>query len=239
VEWIAGSSDNTFKANTQTSYVVPLQAELFDEQHKPLAVQNLVDNVASHGYKLTTGFIGTPYINLVLSKEGYDTVAYKLFEQRGYPSWLYPVLQGATTMWERWNSYTIRQGFGPVDMNSFNHYSFGAIEEWMFSYMLGIRPVESDPGYHSFVLSPRVGGSFTFVRGHFDSVYGRIESAWQITEEGTRFDFTVPANTRALLTLPVSDDSKVDVLHGAEYAVEGTRPGSYELPSGKYSILVL
>ncbi len=239
VEWIAGSSDNTFKANTQTSYVVPLQAELFDEQHKPLAVQNLVDNVASHGYKLTTGFIGTPYLNLVLSENGYDTVAYKLFEQRGFPSWLYPVLQGATTMWERWNSYTIRQGFGPVDMNSFNHYSFGAIEEWMFSCMLGIRPFESDPGYHSFELSPRVGGSFTFVRGHFDSVYGRIESAWQITEDGTRFDFTVPANTRARLMLPVSEDSHVEVLCGEGYAVEGPRPGSYELPSGKYSFLVL
>ena len=124
-------------------------------------------------------------------------------------------------------------------MNSFNHYSFGAIEEWMFSCMLGIRPVESDPGYHSFELSPRVGGSFTFVRGHFDSVYGRIESAWQITEEGTRFDFTVPANTRALLTLPVSEDSRVEVLCGEGYAVEGPRPGSYELPSGKYSFLVL
>ena len=237
-EWIAGGSDNTFKANTQTSYVVPLQAELFDEQHKPLAVQNLVDNVASHGYKLTTGFIGTPYINLVLSKNGYDAVAYKLFEQREYPSWLYPVLQGATTMWERWNSYTIKQGFGPVDMNSFNHYSFGAIEEWMFSYMLGIRPVETDPGYHSFELAPRVGGSFDFARGHYDSVYGRIESAWEQTDDGLVFDFKVPANTKALLTLPLSEDSEITVLRGAEYAVAGDRPGRYELPSGTYRFLV-
>ena len=239
-EWIAGGSGESgkFKANTQTSYVVPLQAELFDDQHKPLAVQNLVDNVAKHGYTLTTGFIGTPYINLVLSKNGYDNVAYKLFEQHNFPSWLYPVLQGATTMWERWNSYTIRQGFGPVDMNSFNHYSFGAIQEWMFSYMLGIKPIESDPGYHSFALSPRVGGSFSYVRGHFDSVYGRIESAWQMTEDGIRFDFTVPANTRAMLTLPVSDDSAVEVVSGADYAVEGATPGSYELPSGKYTFIV-
>lgn len=238
-EWIAGGADASFKANTQTSYVVPLQADLFDETHKPLAVQNLVENVAAHGYTLTTGFIGTPYLNLVLSRNGFDAVAYRLFEQRAYPSWLYPVLQGATTMWERWNSYTIRQGFGPVDMNSFNHYSFGSIEEWMFSYMLGLQPEENDPGYHRFLLAPRVGGSFEFVRGHYDSVYGRIESAWRRLADGAvRFDFTVPANTEARLELPVREDSVVAVELGADYAVAGDRPGHYALPSGKYRFIV-
>ena len=240
-EWIAGGSGESgkFRANTQTSYVVPLQAELFDEQHKPQAVQNLVENVAAHDYTLTTGFIGTPYLNLVLSKNGYDEVAYKLFEQRGFPSWLYPVLQGATTMWERWNSYTIKQGFGPVDMNSFNHYSFGAIEEWMFSYMLGIQPVESDPGYHSFVLAPRVGGSFSYVKGHYDSVYGRIESGWKRLEDGgVQFDFAIPANTVASLFLPVGDDAAVKILRGSEYAAEGDAPGCYTLPSGRYRFII-
>lgn len=238
-EWIAGGADASFKANTQTSYVVPLQADLFDESHKALAVQNLVGNVASHGYKLTTGFIGTPYLNLVLSRNGYDEVAYKLFEQRDFPSWLYPVLQGATTMWERWNSYTIRQGFGPVDMNSFNHYSFGAIEEWMFSYMLGIQPVETDPGYHSFILAPRVGGSFSYVKGHYDSVYGRIESGWQRQDDGSvRFDFTVPANTHALLTLPLTDGSEYEITAGTAHAIPADLPGHYTLPSGKYTFVV-
>ena len=240
-EWIAGGSDASFKSNTQTSYVVPLQADLFDASHKALAVQNLVDNIAAHGYTLTTGFIGTPYLNLVLSENGYDAVAYKLFEQRSYPSWLYPVLQGATTMWERWNSYTIKRGFGPVDMNSFNHYSFGAIQEWMFSYMLGIRPVESDPGYHSFVLEPRPGGSFDFVRGHYDSVYGRIESGWKILDDGSvQYDFTVPANTTASLRLQADEDSEVEVVLGSAYAVaaeEGTA-FCYELPSGRYRFIV-
>jgi len=239
-EWIAGGADASFKANTQTSYVVPLQAELFDDGHKPLALQHLVGNVAEHGFTLTTGFIGTPYINLVLSKNGFDEVAYRLFEQRNYPSWLYPVLQGATTMWERWNSYTIKRGFGPVDMNSFNHYSFGAIEEWMFSYMLGIQPVENDPGYHSFLLTPRVGGSFGFVRGHYDSVYGRIESQWRRIDggEGVEFRFTVPANTTAQLQLPVADGKTVEVTHGADYAEVLDTPGSYRLPSGRYSFVV-
>ena len=241
-EWIAGGADASFKANTQTSYVVPLQADLFDASHKALAVQNLVGNVAAHGYTLTTGFIGTPYLNLVLSQNGYDTVAYELFEQRNYPSWLYPVLQGATTMWERWNSYTIKRGFGPVDMNSFNHYSFGATEEWMFSYMLGIQPVEDDPGYHHIVLAPRVGGSFSFVRGHYDSVYGRIESAWAWQDDGSlHFDFTVPANTFASLTLPLEEeDATVEVVLGAEHAeAVGDQPGRrYELPSGRYRFVV-
>ena len=240
-EWIAGGSDASFKANTQTSYVVPLQADLFDPAHKALAIQNLVGNLAEHGYTLTTGFIGTPYLNLVLSRNGYDAVAYKLFEQRAYPSWLYPVLQGATTMWERWNSYTIKRGFGPVEMNSFNHYAFGAIEEWMFSYMLGIQPVEDDPAYHSFTLSPRVGGSFSFVRGHYDSVYGRIESAWEILDDGSvQFDFTVPANTTAELQLPMEDASGVEVVLGAAYAraSDTGAAGRYQLPSGKYRFIV-
>ena len=239
-EWIAGGSGESgkFRANTQTSYVVPLQAELFDAQNQPLAVRNLVDNVAAHDYTLTTGFIGTPYLNLVLSKNGHDDVAYKLFEQRNFPSWLYPVLQGATTMWERWNSYTIKQGFGPVDMNSFNHYSFGAIQEWMFSYMLGIQPVESDPGYHRIVLAPRPGGSFSYAKGHYDSVYGRIESGWQRTEEGTVFDFTVPANTEASLQLPVQDGNSVSIALGDRFAVAQDAPGAYRLPSGQYRFVV-
>ena len=235
-EWIAGGADASFTANTQTSYVVPLQADLFDAQHKALALQNLVDNVARHDYTLTTGFIGTPYLNLVLSRNGFDNVAYKLFEQRNYPSWLYPVLQGATTMWERWNSYTIKQGFGPVDMNSFNHYSFGAIEEWMFSYMLGIQPLENDPGYHTFVLTPRPGGSFEFAKGWYDSVYGRIESCWLRQDDGSvQFDFAVPANTTARLTLPVSEESEIEITLGEEYAKAGDQSGRYDLPSGKYT----
>ena len=239
-EWIAGGADASFTANTQTSYVVPLQAELFDEQHEDLAVEHLVENVAAHDYTLTTGFIGTPYLNLVLSKHGCDDVAYRLFEQRNYPSWLYPVLQGATTIWERWNSYTIKRGFGMVDMNSFNHYSFGAIEEWMFSYMLGIQPVEEDPGYHTFILTPRPGGTFTYAKGWYDSVYGRIESGWRWLDnaDGVEYTFVVPANTTAQLQLPCSEGVFVEPGLGAEYARPLDAPGRYELPSGRYTFTV-
>ena len=238
-EWIAGGADASFTANTQTSYVVPLQAELFNEKNEDRAVAHLVENVAAHGYTLTTGFIGTPYLNLVLSKHDCDEVAYRLFEQRAYPSWLYPVLQGATTIWERWNSYTIKRGFGMVDMNSFNHYSFGAIEEWMFSYMLGIQPDEKDPGYHSIVLTPRPGGTFTYAKGWYDSVYGRIESGWRrIDGDGVEYSFVVPANTTALLQLPCAEGGSVQPGEGAKYARPLDAPGHYDLPSGRYTFTV-
>jgi alpha-L-rhamnosidase len=202
--------------NTQTSYIVPLQADLFDEKNKPLALKNLVQNIREHGSTLTTGFIGTPYLNLVLSAGGEDEMAYTLFEQEAYPSWLYPVLQGGTTMWERWNSYTIENGFGPVEMNSFNHYAYGAIGEWMFSYSLGIRPDTGRPGYKHFIVDPRIGGEMTFANGYFESPYGQISSGWEKTAAGYIYRVTVPGNTTASLTLHASDISKVTVLKGAE-----------------------
>lgn len=163
--WPGTAATEAKIVDTQTSYVVPLQFDLFNEKNKPLAIRHLVENIKKHNYTLTTGFIGTPYLNLVLSDNGYDDVAYKLFEQTAYPSWLYPVLQGATTIWERWNSYTLVNGFGPVDMNSFNHYSYGAIEEWMIAYTLGIQRDEEQPAYKHIILQPRIGGTFSFIRG--------------------------------------------------------------------------
>ena len=105
--------------------------------------------------------------------------------------------------------------------------------------MLGIQPVESDPGYHVFVLAPRPGGSFSFVKGHFDSVYGRIESGWELLDDGAvRYEFTVPANTSAVVDLSVPEDATVTVKEGADYAVAGDKPGHFEIPSGKYTFVV-
>lgn len=202
--------------NTQTSYVVPLQADLFDEKVKAKAVANLVKNIEEHGNTLTTGFIGTPYLNLVLSENGRDDVAYTLFEQEQYPSWLYPVLQGATTMWERWNSYTIENGFGPVDMNSFNHYAYGAIGEWIFSHSLGIQRDEDRPGYKHIILQPKVGGEMSFAKGGFETPYGDVRSGWEKTADGYIYRVTVPANTTASLNLQAESIDDVSVLKGAE-----------------------
>lgn len=202
--------------DTQTSYALPLRFNLFDDSVKDKAVANLVKNIEDHGNTLTTGFIGTPYLNIALSENGRDDVAYTLFEQTKYPSWLYPVLQGATTMWERWNSYTIENGFGPVEMNSYNHYAYGAIGEWMFSHSLGIQRDEDKPAYKHIILQPKVGGSLSFANGHFESPYGVITSGWEKTANGYIYRVTVPANTTASLTLQASAIANVKVLKGAE-----------------------
>lgn len=202
--------------DTQTSYALPLRFGLFDDKVKDKAVDNLVKNIEDHGNTLTTGFIGTPYLNIALSENGRDDVAYTLFEQEKYPSWLYPILQGATTMWERWNSYTIENGFGPVDMNSFNHYAYGAIGEWMFSHSLGIQRDEDRPAYKHIMLQPKVGGELNFANGYFESPYGEIRSGWKKTADGYIYSVTVPANTTASLTLQASAISKVKVLKGEE-----------------------
>ena len=214
--------------DTQTSYIVPLQADLFNEKNKLLAINNLVKNIENHKNTLTTGFIGTPYLNLVLSNNGRDDMAYRLFEQTAYPSWLYPVSQGATTMWERWNSYTIENGFGPVDMNSFNHYAYGAIGEWMFSHSLGIQRDENNPGYKHIILQPKVSGEMTSASGFFESPYGKISSGWKKnTSGGYIYSVTIPANTTASLTLATPDVKNVSVLKGKE----GVAP--LQLSSGK------
>ena len=188
-------------SGTQTSYVVPLMFDLFDQKNKPLAIRHLLDEIEKTDYTLTTGFIGTPYLNLVLSANGYPEAAWKLFEQTAYPSWLYPVLQGATTIWERWNSYTIANGFGPVSMNSFNHYSYGAIEDWMMSCALGIERDETAPGYKHFFLQPSLGGTLQYARGSFESPYGRIEAGWKKSGKGYVYEVTVPANSTATLRI--------------------------------------
>ena len=226
------------EVDTQTSYALPLRFGLFDDSVKDKAVQHLVDDIEEHGNTLTTGFIGTPYLNIALSENGRDDVAYTLFEQEKYPSWLYPVLQGATTMWERWNSYTIENGFGPVDMNSFNHYAYGAIGEWMYSHAIGIQRDEDRPAYKHIILQPKVGGEMSFAKGSFESPYGVITSGWEKTARGYVYRVTVPANTTASLTLQAPSVSAVKVLRGAEgvgpfRSLEGRvmaelRSGSYE-----------
>lgn len=201
--------------DTQTSYALPLRFGIVDEGIKDRFVSNLVSNIEKHGNTLTTGFIGTPYLNLALSEGGRDDVAYTLFEQTQYPSWLYPVLQGATTMWERWNSYTIENGFGPVDMNSFNHYAYGAIGEWIYSHLLGIQRDEDHPAYKHIILQPKVGGTLKYAEGSFESPYGVIRSGWRKTADGYTYSVTVPANTTASLTLQADGIAAVKVLEGS------------------------
>ena len=201
--------------DTQTSYILPLVFDLVGEDKKSLLAQNLAealvrDNRTDKGkwcppYSLMTGFIGTAWISKALSDNEYVEMAYKLLQQTAYPSWLYSVEQGATTIWERVNSYTHIDGFGGNNrMNSFNHYSFGAVGAWMYDHSLGIRRDEASPAFKHFLLKPEVDptGEMTYAKGYYDSMYGRIESSWSVNGSSVNYHFNIPANISATLLLP-------------------------------------
>ena len=163
----------------------------------------LKKNIMDHGGKLQTGFLGTALIQRALVKAGMPDVAYTLLLQRGNPSWLYSVDQGATTFWERWNSYTKDGGFGDAGMNSFNHYAYGAVIAWMFDSMAGIHEDPKAPGFRHFVLRPHPDKRVNAVSAEYDSASGLITSAWKYGSDGkVTWNFTIPANTSATVVTP-------------------------------------
>lgn len=200
--------------DTQASYAIPLNFDLFDAAYRDKAGQHLAKAIQRENkddlgvvrpeYSLMTGFIGTASINSALSATGNTRDAYRLLLQRDYPSWLYPVINGATTIWERLNSYTLEDGFGGNNsMNSFNHYSFGAVGAWMNRFVLGIERDTKAPGFQHFILQPNPDpdGKLTHANGYYDSPYGRIKSSWKTDGNTIDYNFTVPANTSATLIL--------------------------------------
>ena len=239
--------------DTQTSYVLPLAFRVVDGECAGKMAENLQETIerCSDQYpscSLLTGFIGTAWISKALSDCGMSDVAYRLLSQDSFPSWLYPVKNGATTVWERLNSYTHKDGFGKNNsMNSFNHYSFGAVVAWMYNYSLGIRRDETSPGFKHFFLQPEVDptGHLDVASGHYDSMYGRIESRWERKEASTEYSFTIPANTSATVVLPAKSlkDVKVNgrkVSRRATWANLDKAKGllKMQLGSGRYQIEV-
>jgi alpha-L-rhamnosidase len=244
--------------DTQTSYALPLAFNIFNEKNKVNALKNFVacigrENKADDGsicppYSLMTGFIGTAWISKALSDNGYANIAYRLLQQTSYPSWLYPVEQGATTIWERLNSYTHANGFGGNNrMNSFNHYSFGAVGAWMYNYSLGIQRDEDNPGFKHFFLNPQPDPTrkMTYAKGYYNSMYGRIESSWEIKGNVCYYHFAIPANTSSTIYLNATsindirvEKTALNLLKGTKYL--GKKNGKYvfDLQPGKYNIRV-
>ena len=239
-------------ADTQTSYAVGLGMGLFNADKLPAAIRNLAETVSRESkddsgtlrpkYSLMTGFIGTAWISKALSDSGHSDLAYRLLHNHQYPSWLYAIDQGATSIWERLNGYTVENGFGGNNsMNSFNHYSFGAVGQWMMAYSLGIQ--RDEPGFRKFILQPEPDptGTMTWAEGHYDSMHGRISSAWRIDGKALTYRATVPANTTATLYLPTGAPGTVK--EGGKSAAQATgvkflRYGNgravYLLESGSY-----
>jgi alpha-L-rhamnosidase len=239
-------------ADTQTSYAAGLGMGLFSAENTPAAIRNLAAAVSRENnddegklrprYALMTGFIGTAWISKALSDSGHSELAYRLLLNEQYPSWLYTVDQGATTIWERLNGYTVENGFGGNNsMNSFNHYSFGAVGQWMMAYSLGIQ--RDEPGFQKFILQPEPDptGTLKWAEGHYDSVYGRIRSAWKIDGGTLSYRATVPANTTATLYLPARDAANVKEggtdagkAKGVEFLRYESGKAVYRLQSGSY-----
>ncbi len=188
--------------DTQTAYLLALGFDLLSGRQQAHAVRRLAQDIAEREDHLSTGFLGTPLIAPVLSRFGHTDLAYKLLLQTTYPSWLYSVLQGATTMWERWNSFTKERGFGNAAMNSFNHYAYGAIGEWLYHTVAGIELDPERPGYKHILFQPRPGGGLTSARAELLTRYGKAACAWKL--EGGRLTVTVtaPPNTTATVRLP-------------------------------------
>ncbi len=196
-------------SSTQTAYTLALHFDMLPEAMRKPDAEKLVENIKSYRNHLTTGFLGTPYLCHVLSRFGYSDIAYKLLLQDTYPSWLYPVKMGATTIWERWDGIKPDSTFEVPSMNSFNHYSYGAIGDWMYRVMVGIDTYEDGVGYKHIKIQPHIGGGFTNAAASLQTYYGTLSSGWKIEASKLILDVEIPANATATVYIPSTDAGSV------------------------------
>jgi len=241
------------REKSQTAYILALAYNMAPKDVLEKAAASLREKIKGNGYRLSTGFIGTGLINATLSRYGMSDLAYSLLCQTEDPSWLYSVRQGATTVWERWNSYTKKSGFGDMGMNSFNHYAYGAVCAWMFSYMAGIACDDDAPGFRSFVYRPVPDmrdpsalpdgqKRIDFVKASYDSPAGTISSAWTRTDSGFIYTLSVPegATAHCRITAPSADKVTVNGFAVSDCAeISGCDAGcvGFDLTAGKYEII--
>ena len=234
--------DGRIVGNTQCCYAMALKFDLLPENLRPVAAQYLEDDIKAKGTHLSTGFVGVSYLLPVLTRSNKVDTAYALLMQDTFPSWLFSVKHGATTIWERWDGWTPEKGFQDPGMNSFNHYSLGSCGEWLFDSAAGIGMDPVEPGYKHIVVHPRVEGPLTWVNAHHDCLYGRIESDWKRENDTLTLNLKIPANTTATVYVPTTDPQSV---------TEGSKPVSqsegvkllrtengtavYEVTSGAYA----
>jgi len=201
-------------SDTETAYALALAFDLLPTpEQRQCAGERLAELVRDGGYHIRTGFVGTPLICDALCRNGHHLAAYRLLMQRECPSWLYPVTMGATTIWERWDSMLPDGSINPGEMTSFNHYALGAVADWMQRTIGGLTPAE--PGYRRLEIRPRPGGGLTHVHASHLTPYGLVECAWKIEAGKIDMDVVIPPNATALVTLPGSDASPVEVGSGS------------------------
>ncbi len=210
------SQTGRLSSNTQTAYVLALAFNLIPDVLKTIAAKRLADDVIKFGH-ITTGFLGTPLICDVLAENGYPDLAYMLLFRKEYPSWLYPVSIGATTIWERWDGIRPDGSFQDPGMNSFNHYAYGAVGNFLYTKVAGISVDPVSPGYKKFRINPLISDKLTFAKAEYHSIHGDIKSYWQINDNKLLLDVTIPSNTTATIEFRAND---------LESVFEGDKPVS-------------
>jgi alpha-L-rhamnosidase len=213
---------------------------MLPEDMRKQAAQRLADNVKSYNNHLTTGFLGTPYLCQVLTRYGYLDLAYTLLLQPTYPSWLYPVKMGATTIWERWDGIKPDSSFQVPSMNSYNHYAYGAIGDWMYRTVAGLDTYQDGPGYKHIRIKPYIGGDFTQVSASLKTYYGDASSSWKLENGILIMDLEIPANTIATVYIPTVDQGSVKESGGSltasiDFSIVGMEEGYLVLKIGSGS----
>lgn len=216
------SPNGRLSSGTQTAYVLALNFDMLPENQRKQAAERLAQNIKNYGH-LTTGFLGTPYLCHVLTRFGYNDLAYKLLLNDKFPSWLYPVRMGATTIWERWDGIKPDGTFQSVGMNSFNHYAYGAIGDWMYRKMVGIDTFEDGVGYKHIRIQPHIGGGFSHAAASLETYYGKISNEWKLENGNLKMDVSIPVNTVATVYVPAKAASEI---------TESGKPVSNEQISG-------
>jgi alpha-L-rhamnosidase len=200
--------DGTILSDAQTVYALAIVFGLLDDQQCEAAGKRLADLVAGSGYRIQTGFAGTPYVTDALTLTGHLDDAYRLLLQREVPSWLYSVTMGATTIWERWDSMLPDGTINPGQMTSFNHYALGAVADWMHRTIGGIAPLE--PGFSRVLIAPQPGGDITWARSSLDTRHGKVAVSWSVDESGVMtLDLEVPETVTAKVQLPSAEGQEV------------------------------
>jgi alpha-L-rhamnosidase len=237
--------DGRIKGNTQCCYAMALKFELLPDELRAKAAEYLVDDIKAKDMHLSTGFVGVSYLLPMLTQTGNLDVAYKLLLQDSFPSWLFSVKHGATTIWERWDGWTPEKGFQNPGMNSFNHYSLGSCGEWLYDSVAGIRWDIEQPGYKHIILRPLPPPETQIIwaKGTLGSVYGKITSDWKIEDGTLSLNISLPPNTTATLYIPTRPGDKVlesgkQKSEGVQFLRNEDHASVYEVQSGSYSFTV-
>jgi alpha-L-rhamnosidase len=233
------AEDGRIKGNTQTCYLLGLKFDLLSPKNRVKAAQYLVKDVKGHQWHLTTGFVGLSYLLPMLTETGYPDVAYRLLNNDTFPSWGYSIKNGATSIWERWDGWTEEKGFQTPGMNSFAHYSFGSVCEWMFYTMAGI---DTDgPGYKKIIIKPQPGGDMNYTKASYNSINGLIGSDWRIVKRKFHLQVSVPVNTTATVYVPTNLTDSVreggnpaTSAPGVKFLRYENRQAVYQVASGDY-----